>query len=31
MHLSAKTGDGMDTWLNYLRELVARKRAGKLK
>lgn len=31
MDLSAKTGDGMETWLNYLRELVARHKEGKLK
>lgn len=31
MELSSKTGDGMENWLNYLRELVAKMKAGKLK
>lgn len=31
MELSAKTGDGMESWLNYLRELVAKMKAGSLK
>lgn len=31
MELSAKTGDGMENWLNYLRELVAKMKAGNLK
>jgi hydrogenase nickel incorporation protein HypB len=31
MELSSKTGDGMESWLNYLRELVAKMKAGNLK
>jgi hydrogenase nickel incorporation protein HypB len=30
MSLSSKTGEGMEAWLDYLRQLVADKRAGKL-
>ena len=29
MDLSSKTGQGMDKWLNYLRELVAQKKIEK--
>lgn len=31
MELSSKTGDGMENWLNYLRELVTKMKAGGLK
>lgn len=31
MELSSKTGDGMANWLNYLRELVTKMKAGGLK